>query len=207
LLLAGAGVGAYLWIPRRRTKRLLLETLGWYVDPRSGTGTLDPVATLTLVAFGEVLVPSAVVGEAARVSPPSGGEDGSPVRKIIRSTVEDLAATEPGYHAELAASAALLERKSAAILGTRFAEASLEKRRSLVEQLFHPCAGQPGWRRALRYVTAEGRALGNTWRFVARPIMTGFYNTPLGWRLFGYPYQPGQCNDLVSYTQPPEPPS
>ncbi len=207
LVVAGAGAAAYLWIPRRRTKRFLLKTLGWSLDPRSGTGALDAGATLTLIAFGEVLVPSAVAGGGTRGTAPAGSEDESPVRKILRSTLEDLAATEPGYRAELAAAAGFLERKSAAILGTRLTEASLEQRRGLVERIFRPYVSQPGWRRALQYLTPDGRAVGNTWRFAARPIMVGFYNTPLGWRLFGYPYQPGQCNDLISYTRPPEPPA
>jgi hypothetical protein len=197
-LLLAAGVAAILtvrffrWPLRRVARRLLC------LDPdrRTGTGSLTESESSTLVAFGEVLLPSAFSAEAFR----SGSFSAA---GIVKRTVQEVAEREPGYHAEFVDAVGLLNRTSVTEAGTPFVEVDLERRRELVESLLLPFTRRPALTRALQLFHPGGRRTGRLWQFVARPILIGFYDSPLGWRFIGYPYEPGECSNLVDYQYPP----
>jgi hypothetical protein len=171
------------------------ERAPWPFRPLPGgeIGALSEAPAVTLVAFHDVLIPSEVAGDPQFLSL---------AQTVARQTLRELAEAR-GFVRELEQSASFLDRASMSAHGAAFAGLSLEDRRLLVRELLAPyLAASKGWR-VVQFVSPAARRRRHLFRFVAEPLLLGFYISSAGWRLFGYPRRPGECANLVDYQDPP----
>jgi hypothetical protein len=167
------------------------------LDVSAGTGTLTGHNSRTLSAFGDVLIPSSFALETPAAQPPKGSAQAE-----ILESLQLLAAEEPGFWLEARAAVELLDRLSKAEHLLPFAELRLSDRRKLIDRIFRPyVTGQRLWR-PYYLATIEGRRRRRVWLLVAKPILTAFYSSSLGWSMVGYQRRPGECSNLVDYTLP-----
>ena len=201
--MAGSALAAIaLWFFRGRLLQLgpIARALGRELDRDSPTGRLTQAEAATLVAFGEVLIPTMFSGPAAFTTPPPDSRAEAPSH-VLEQALGDLAGQVPGYLSEFQAAARFLNEKAGARSGSPFASTALESRRALVETQFRGYVGRSR-RRAFFFLTSDGRRTAGTWEFVARPMLAAFYRSPYGWRVVGYAKRPGECSNLVDYQRP-----
>ena len=171
------------------------------VGSRTGTGRLTSEELRTLIAFSDVLIPSALASPTVALDAPSMRDPNHPPG-VVRENLEYAAERVPGFWAKSSAAAAFLDQEALAHLGQRFADLPIESRRRTVERLLGPYARASTAWRATYFLTESGRHILRLRRTVASQILIGFYSSVIGWRSVGYSRRPGQCSNLVDYQSP-----
>jgi len=194
--LGGAGLtGILVILLLSRIGRRLGSTVRVATDAAPPRGPLTDHELMTLMAFSQVLIPSSLVPKGASSAAPGGAE--AVIQGILRRQ-----ASEASSAAELRAAVAFLDRKSLSDLRLPFAALDLERRRRLIGDLLRPYTTRTLFANPYYYLTANGQSVRRLWSSVAKPITVAFYASPLGWRLVGYPRQPGECSNLTDYQFP-----
>jgi hypothetical protein len=172
----------------------LRRLFGLQLDASSGVGTLSRDELDALVALGDALYPTGFASD---------GPLGVESRRTTEEKIDRLTTREPGYRDEFRWAVRFLDEQSVRMMGERFARASLDQRRELLNEVLGPIV--PTGYRTLMWVCLfpSGRRRWRLWRYVCAELLMGFYRSSLGWRIVGYPIAPGTCSDLVAYQYPP----
>ncbi len=172
---------------------LVRKPLAQVAPPTTAADTNPALLTSSeldvLTAFGRALVPSSFYSADAETA--TGADE------IIRAILHNRSA-DPDFRD----AAVLLDQTSARQYQMSFVALDFARQREIVHDLFEPYATRTFRSRAYYALTSDGRRVRHAWSSVAKAILTGFYESRLGWQVVGYAHPPGECSNLVDYQYP-----
>jgi hypothetical protein len=195
MLLGGAGLAAILYKARARFRQLPL--VGGMSPPpsRQAGAPIAEQALPTLLALGDVLIPSSFSSTAS-------GEYSSAAREVLLDSLQEEARSDLAFQKDAEAAARFLDQAAQREAGLTFAALQFPRRQTMAGALLDAEQGAGSLWQRLAGRAGNGKDHARV-RRVASSMIHAFYVSRYGWISMGYSHGRGECTDLVDYQNPP----